>query len=241
MRQEPISSLFRWWCSVSCLVKPITCHSAHFRSYNSQFYGIVTSGNLLMLRHALIVSRGKAFLMILQFFLIQITFFLVRVLVWYFFNFLGCSLGIYPCSYPCPAVGNSGNFTQNATGLGPNIVNAQSTQAQKLGYIYDLLHGNSFVNALQNAFPNSTVLFAPIFNSNGTLIGIQDLAAWCDLLGIAINTTNCESFPQIALFITEYLAYFAPPLNNFEFLLQGCVTTDSMKLFSFAVDTLAYF
>jgi hypothetical protein len=86
---------------------------------------------------------------------------------------LGCNFAFYPCSYTCHPKGGGGNFTNNntAVGIGPAQVTALSTDVEKLGFIYDLLSGNAFGNSLLKAFPNITIKFYPIFNSNGALIG----------------------------------------------------------------------
>jgi hypothetical protein len=82
-----------------------------------------------------------------------------------------------PCGYDCiprSEAGNGFNFTSNTTGqFGPNSVTANSTDEQKLGFVFDLLSGNNFGKYLRNAFPNATVSFYPIFDANGTLIGMS--------------------------------------------------------------------
>lgn len=134
----------------------------------------------------------------------------------YFYG--GCPIQFGYCYYTCQDKTGAGNFTQNSTGgFGPNQVTALSSNEEKLGYIYDLLAGNAFLNSIRKAFPNTTIQFYPIFNATGSLIGI------------GINTTDCSNFPQVALFISGYLAFYAPPLD-FQFVLDGCTSNNNDQL-----------
>jgi hypothetical protein len=116
--------------------------------------------------------------------------FFLSLRIFIFFTRLACSIYVdHYCTSTCPGIIDNSSYGA-APRVGPPSISPTSTPEEKLGFILDLLNSNSFLRALRNAFPNSTVSFFPLYDENGNLIGLLTFSFFSFLFMIDVTYTS---------------------------------------------------